>query len=147
MAPAINPGPSLRELREKVWVNKLSITQGRYTPQVGDIIVFKSPKHGSRIACKRVVGVENDLIQPSKGQRTPEVIKKHHVWVESDNARTQGRDSNEYGQLHVGLIFGTVERFIWPRMLQKIPGRLVPLEFEGSEEQTVLPNMPIPPGL
>jgi len=174
MQPAMNPGPALgqqpsksfleylgrppgpkrssTEYREKVWVNKLGITLGNYTPLHGDIIVFRSPKHATRIAIKRVVGIEGDLIQPSKGMRDPEVIKKHHVWVESDNFRTTCRDSNEYGQLHVGMIVGKVEHFIWPRMFQKVPGKLLPVEFEQylHDEEVRglhLPPIPQPPGI
>ena len=37
-----------------------------FEPRVGDIIVFKSPKHGHRLAMKRVAAVQGESITPSK---------------------------------------------------------------------------------
>ena len=42
------------------------------------------------------------------------MVKPGHVWVEADNHETAGRDSNEYGQLHVKMIVGRVTWLVWP---------------------------------
>ena len=85
MSPTLNPGPTRAMLREKVWLSRLPF----YQPRLGDIIVFKSPKHGSRLAMKRVTGVAGDSVVPSKVMKAdlaPVLIKHGHVWVEAGNA-------------------------------------------------------------
>ena len=112
MSPTLNPGPTRSLLRERVWLSKFS-----FTPLVGDIVVFRSPKHGNRLAMKRVAATAGQTIVPSKVMKSggdPVLIKPGYVWVEADNRDTAGRDSNEYGQLHEKMIVGKVTRLLWP---------------------------------
>ncbi|KAL5248462.1 hypothetical protein ACHWQZ_G017599 [Mnemiopsis leidyi] len=112
MSPTLNPGPTRALLRERVWLSKLP-----YTPHVGDIVVFRSPKHGSKLAMKRIAAVGGETVVPSKVVKSgaaPVTIKPGYVWVEADNRDTAGRDSNEYGQLHEKMIVGKVTWLLWP---------------------------------
>ena len=82
MSPTLNPGPTRSLLREKVWLSRWPF----YQPSVGDIVVFKSPKHGSRLAMKRIAGVAGDTVVPSKFMKNSMeevLVKPGHVWVEA----------------------------------------------------------------
>ena len=130
MSPTLNPGPDRSKLREKVWVSKWEVKMGWYEPKVGDIVVFRSPKDGKKLAMKRVAAVAGDVITPSKSVKyklSQVLVKPGHIWVEADNHNSNGRDSNEYGQLHRGLLVGQVKWLVWPfSRLQNLMGSAPP---------------------
>ena len=60
---------------------------------------------------KRVIGVEGDLLM---ARNTSTVfMQSNKVWVEGDNGAVS-HDSNHFGPLPLGLIFGKVRYIVWP---------------------------------
>lgn len=75
---------------------------GRRSPQ--------SPKH---VVVKRVVALENDMVETLGYKQRLVVVPRGHVWVEGDN-HLQSRDSNLYGPVPMGLLTGKMTYIIWP---------------------------------
>lgn len=108
MQPALNPEKGVSDY---VFINKLPIAKSKISR--GDIITFISPKDERKTLIKRVVGLENDVIQ-TKGYKTNFVrVPKGHCWVEGDNT---GRtlDSNSFGPVSLDNITGKVTGIVWP---------------------------------
>ena len=118
---------------EWVFVNYWTVRNNHQGINLGDIVVFISPKNPSDYVIKRVVATEHQIIQTSKKcskyscetcsnkkakkkQSTGSdivVIPAGHCWVEGDNYETSV-DSRTYGPIPIGLIFGKVTRVIFP---------------------------------
>ncbi|KAK4165950.1 mitochondrial inner membrane protease [Cladorrhinum sp. PSN259] len=76
--------------------------------QRGEVVVFRSPTDPNKIAVKRIIALEGDVVRTKGTYPYPSVcVQEGHVWVEGDNA-DKSRDSNYYGPISVRLITGRV---------------------------------------
>lgn len=96
-----------------------------------DIVIAIHPTAPTSLICKRVVGLEGDIVimnssSPSSDKKKEEeelsvqnnysetiVIKRGSAWIEGDN-RINSTDSRNYGQIPVGLIKSKVVARVWP---------------------------------
>ncbi|ELU06626.1 hypothetical protein CAPTEDRAFT_168673 [Capitella teleta] len=86
----------------------------------GDVVIFRSPEKPLENRCKRVTGVEGDIM-PHTMQLDPEfrdiyysrLVPRGHLFVEGDNMHAS-RDSRHYGPVPYGLVRGKVIAKIWP---------------------------------
>ncbi|XP_065324960.1 mitochondrial inner membrane protease subunit 1-like isoform X2 [Gordionus sp. m RMFG-2023] len=97
MQPTINTG-------DIVLVEHISILLNNI--EKNDIVISKSPQNPNNYVCKRVIGLEGDLLYNNNH------ISKGYVWLEGDN-KTNSLDSRVYGQLPYGLLCS--------RVIMKIP--------------------------
>jgi len=94
----------------------------------GMVVMFWTPHSPDRIAVKRVVALEGDVVVPlahkkiKGGQRRvgdgagvggDVTVPFGHVWVEGDNSDVT-LDSNDYGPISKSLITGVAKRIVWP---------------------------------
>jgi len=121
-----------------VWV---SLWQARnFTFNRGDIVVFISPKDPYDYVIKRVIGLEGDMVTTHSENSVKFRIPAGHCWVEGDNWNNSV-DSNKYGPISTGLIFGVASHQILPlikfRKLStgKIPEHLMPERVEPRPER------------
>jgi len=95
-----------------VWLNcwrarNLDITRG-------DLIVYISPKEPNEYLIKRVIAMEDDIVDTNgKYDLSRLKIPAGHVWVHGDN-RKVSVDSNTYGPVSLGLVVGVASQIIWP---------------------------------
>ncbi|KAI9221425.1 peptidase S24/S26A/S26B/S26C [Blastocladiella britannica] len=84
---------------------------------LGDVVVATSLTSPDRIVCKRITGMENDLIcvDPSVpiNQREYLRVPRGHVWLSGDNM-SNSTDSRNYGPVPMALVKGKVTARIWP---------------------------------
>jgi len=111
-----------------VFVNCWAARNFTFSP--GDIVVFVSPKNPYSYVIKRVIAQEGDQVLSHRGEESMGVIPKGHCWVEGDNW-DNSVDSNKYGPLPTGLVFGVATHVIWPpykwqKMSPSIPPSLLP---------------------
>lgn len=97
-----------------------------------DIVIAIHPSLPQSLICKRVIGLEGDIvIMNSTSQHSSYddkdddenvslnnysktiVIKRGSAWIEGDN-RINSTDSRNYGQIPVGLIRSKVIARVWP---------------------------------
>ena len=85
----------------------------KFRPPVrGELIVAPAPYDRTREICKRVIGIEGDIIcvDPT-GERAPSdehvVVPKNHVWIMGDSA-PWSYDSRDYGPLSISMIRGRI---------------------------------------
>jgi inner membrane protease subunit 1 len=90
--------------------------QSKNTISRGNIVVCKSP-HDPRVSvCKRVIGLEGDIIntRTEHGTISNQLrIPKGHVWVEGDNTG-ESIDSRTYGPMPKGMVDGKVVLRVFP---------------------------------
>jgi mitochondrial inner membrane protease subunit 1 len=85
---------------------------GLRKPERGDLVTLSSPLDPRRVICKRVLGLEGDVVcvDPT-GQKAPShqhvVVPRGHMWIVGDNAAVS-RDSRDYGPVSLGLVRGTL---------------------------------------
>lgn len=84
----------------------------------GDLVDFVSPNDPSYSVCKRVIGIEGDVVcvDPSgeKGRKEDWVkVPKGYLWVTGDNL-SNSVDSRDYGPVPLGLVRGKIVARIWP---------------------------------
>ena len=83
----------------------------------GDVVVAKSPTNPKQTVCKRIGGVEGEIVtvppQHALGHERHHVVPTGHVWLQGDN-QTNSTDSRAYGAVPVALIRGRVFYKIWP---------------------------------
>ena len=79
--------------------------------KVNDIIVFKSMIEENVLICKRVVGVENDVINLNDRKIK---IKSNYLWTEGDNSLFS-YDSRNYGPISNYLVVGKVRFSIYQK--------------------------------
>lgn len=78
----------------------------------GDLIDFVSPRDPTYSVCKRVIGIEGDvvLLDPSgeKGSKRDYIkIPAGYLWVVGDNL-SNSNDSREYGPIPLGIVRGKI---------------------------------------
>jgi inner membrane protease subunit 1 len=90
--------------------------------QRNDIVIAIHPTSPKSLICKRVIGLEGDMIimsdlsaesEENKNETKTIVIKRGSCWIEGDN-RHNSTDSRNYGQIPIGLIKSKVWLRIWP---------------------------------
>lgn len=75
----------------------------------------RSPTHPDKIAVKRVVALENDVVQTKAPHPLPTVrVPQGHVWVEGDGPPGSSLDSNTYGPVSKQLLTGRVTYVVYP---------------------------------
>lgn len=74
----------------------------------GDIVICRSPTDKFKLVCKRVAGLEGDLVQRDIGGiPIPELVPPGHVWLLGDNP-SASLDSRSYGPVPRSNIRGKV---------------------------------------
>jgi inner membrane protease subunit 1 len=99
--------PTLNSSGDILLVDKrLNLTLYQNQLCKGDVVVCQSPIDPTLTVCKRIVGMEGDVIC---GQPIP--IGK--LWLEGDN-RQNSTDSRQYGAVPHSLVNGRVLFRLWP---------------------------------
>ena len=101
-------------LQDWVWVNCWRRSVDR-----GDLLIYISPKDPDEFLIKRVIALENDLVQ-TDGRWAEETgrddlvrIPRGHVWMQGDNL-SNTVDSNKYGPVCLSLTIGVATHIVWP---------------------------------
>jgi len=94
-----------------VWVNTFAARNYKFGP--GDIVVYVSPKDPTDCLIKRVIGLEGDIISSNRYKVPHLLVPEGHLWLEGDNWGNSV-DSNKYGPVSKGLVFGVATAVIWP---------------------------------
>lgn len=105
-----------RELRtrlrqDRVVLNKWA-ARDKTKLRIGDVVILISPTEPSRTLIKRITAMPGDVIYIVETGET-RVIQEGHCWVEGDNQQSS-YDSNNFGQVPLGLIEGLVCFIVWP---------------------------------
>jgi len=105
----------------------------------GDIVVFVSPKDPSDYVIKRVIAQEGDVLNSYRYEKPYVLIPEGHCWVEGDNW-DNSVDSNRYGPIPKGLVFGVATHVIWPphkwqRLTPSIPPSLLPERVISANQE------------
>jgi len=79
----------------------------------GEVVALVSPKDPTDNLIKRVVALEGDTVEPRSAYDSKVKIPSGHCWVEGDNI-TNSVDSNKYGPVPLGLLFGVATHIVWP---------------------------------
>jgi len=96
-----------------VWVNCWAArVRPGYSPARGDVVVYISPKAPDEVLIKRVIATAGDTVAACRQGKDGEMAGKvrvpaGHLWLEGDNAANTV-DSNQYGPVSSGLVFGLV---------------------------------------
>lgn len=77
---------------------------------LNDIVVCKSPNATYHYICKRVKGMEGDIVE---FRGSPFRIPRGHVWLEGDNS-SQSFDSRNFGPVPIALLEGRIVLRFWP---------------------------------
>ena len=95
----------------------------------GDVVIAQSPSDPSYTVCKRVLGVEGDVVKAdsSSYQVAATTIPKGYVWLQGDNAQNS-TDSRTYGPVPYALVQG------------KVVCRIFPFSQIGLVERKIVPN-------
>jgi len=101
----------------------------------GDIVVFVSPKEPYDYVIKRVIGLEGDIVRSHQNHHLRITVPQGHCWVEGDNWGNSV-DSNKYGPISKGLVFGVATHVIWPlNKCRRLTGELPTNLEEGDRVQ------------
>jgi len=107
----------------------------QFNLRCGDVVVLVSPKDPTDNVIKRIVAMEGDLVLPHNHADQYDMvhIPTGHCWVEGDNW-TNSVDSNKYGPVALGLVFGVATHILWPPYRWQTLGPDLP---PGCEERIV----------
>ncbi|TPX50753.1 hypothetical protein SeLEV6574_g00701 [Synchytrium endobioticum] len=136
MSPTLNPDYSAPS-HDWVILNK-AIPRQDSGIQRGDVVLLTSPTDPDLTLCKRIVAMENDLVNPKEnGMASMTWIKvpTGHAWVEGDGKLNSEVDSNKFGPVPLGLVTARVDWIIWPlnRVMKMLRNR------QNSEEFVHMP--------
>lgn len=98
--------------QDRVVLDKVSAGGDRSKLRVGDVVILTSPKNPSGTLIKRIAALPGDTIRINDTGDI-ELIDEGHCWVTGDNQQSS-YDSNNFGQVPLGLIRGRVLFIIWP---------------------------------
>jgi len=111
-----------------VWVNTWRARNMRL--EQGDIAVYISPKASNDYVIKRVMALEGDIVTTDRYDSPYVRIPEGHLWLEGDNW-DNSVDSNKYGPVSKGLVFGVATHIIWPPYRwQSLAVKVLPPELE-----------------
>jgi len=94
-----------------VWVNTWRARNFNFSQ--GDVVVYVSPKDPYDYIIKRVIALEGDIISSDRYERPYVRVPEGHLWLEGDNWGNSV-DSNKYGPVSKGLVFGVATHIVWP---------------------------------
>lgn len=97
--------------QDRVVLNKWAARDKRKL-KVGDVVILVSPTNPNKCLIKRISAMPGDAIYIIETGET-KVIDEGHCWIEGDNQQSS-YDSNNFGQIPLGLIEGRVCMIIWP---------------------------------
>lgn len=97
--------------QDRVLLNKWA-TRDKTSLKRGDVVILISPNNPSKNLIKRVVALPGDVIYLIETGET-KMIDEGHCWVEGDNQQSS-YDSNNFGQVPLGLVEGRVCCIVWP---------------------------------
>lgn len=97
--------------QDRVLLNKWA-TRDKTSLKRGDVVILISPNNPSKNLIKRVVAMPGDAIYLIETGET-KIIDEGHCWVEGDNQQSS-YDSNNFGQVPLGLVEGRVCCIVWP---------------------------------
>lgn len=97
--------------QDRVLLSKWAVRDKRKL-RVGDVVILVSPRDPTKVMIKRLVAMPGDSILIVETGET-QVIDEGHCWVEGDNQQSS-YDSNNFGQVPLGLIEGKVCFIVWP---------------------------------
>lgn len=101
-----------RVQQDRVIMDKFSVARDKTKLRVGDVVILTSPKDPSKTLIKRITAMPGDTIEFIETGEV-KVIDEGHCWVEGDNQQ-YSYDSNNFGQVPLGLVQGRVCFIIWP---------------------------------
>ncbi|KAI9681593.1 MAG: hypothetical protein M1829_000790 [Trizodia sp. TS-e1964] len=111
MSPELSPNYHTEGRRDRVLARMWKPEKGL---ERGMIVSFWSPINPSRMAVKRVVALEGDLVQTRAPYPFPmERVPHGHVWLEGDE-EMRSLDSNTYGPVSQSLITARITHVLWP---------------------------------
>eukprot|EP01025_Chloroclados_australasicus_P008626 TRINITY_DN13120_c0_g1_i1.p2 TRINITY_DN13120_c0_g1~~TRINITY_DN13120_c0_g1_i1.p2 ORF type:complete len:223 (-),score=7.97 TRINITY_DN13120_c0_g1_i1:329-997(-) len=88
--------------------------------EVGDVVLARSPDNPRKLICKRVIGVEGDImnVPPAHflGEYERVIVPKGRMWLQGDNFQNS-TDSREYGPVPKALVCGKIIFKLWPLRL------------------------------
>lgn len=100
-----------RMQQDRVVLDKWSIRHRRQL-YIGDVVILTSPRDPTKNMIKRITAMPGDIIQIVETGEVI-VIDEGHCWVEGDNQQSS-YDSNNFGQVPLGLVQGRVCFVVWP---------------------------------
>lgn len=100
-----------RMQQDRVLLNKWSVRDKRFL-RVGDVVIVTSPRDPTKILIKRITAMPGDVIYIVETGET-KIIEEGHCWIEGDNQQCS-YDSNNFGQVPLGLVEGRVCYIVWP---------------------------------
>lgn len=121
--------------QDRVFLNKWA-AHDKSQLRIGDVVILTSPKEPSKTLIKRIAAMPGDVIHIFGTGETC-VIKEGHCWVEGDNQQSS-YDSNNFGQVPLGLIQGRVCYIVWP--LSRIRRIVCDPTISLSSTKTMLVN-------
>lgn len=77
---------------------------------------YRSPLDPEKIAVKRIIALEGDLVRPRTAHHQPAIrVPKGHIWVEGDaGTDKESLDSNTYGPISTRLVTGRLTHILYP---------------------------------
>eukprot|EP00730_Choanoeca_flexa_P016750 TRINITY_DN7978_c0_g1_i1.p1 TRINITY_DN7978_c0_g1~~TRINITY_DN7978_c0_g1_i1.p1 ORF type:complete len:166 (+),score=15.34 TRINITY_DN7978_c0_g1_i1:88-585(+) len=111
MQPTLNPDFDKTLTRDLILVDHLSARLRKLSR--GDVVVLRSSKDRKAGMVKRLLAFEHDVVTSADGCQRYTSIPAGHVWIEGD-CPAKSSDSNRYGPVPEGLIYGKVRAVVWP---------------------------------